>query len=90
MYKPETQKLTDYTLAETGTDTGIFSGEVILKGLRSYNADGDADNWYSNGSGNDITSISQQPAGSGPTDGTFKATETMMDLQSHTSLTKMR
>ena len=34
------QKLTSYTLAETGTDTGIFSGEVILKGF-SHDADGD-------------------------------------------------
>ncbi|MCP4799216.1 MAG: hypothetical protein GY893_04630, partial [bacterium] len=28
------QKLTGYKLAETGTDTGIFSGEVILKGFK--------------------------------------------------------
>ena len=34
------QKLTGYKLAETGTDTGIFSGEVILKGF-SHDADGD-------------------------------------------------
>ena len=39
-----TQKLTGYTLAETGTDTGIFSGEVILKGF-NYDADGDPGHW---------------------------------------------
>ena len=39
-----TQKLTGYTLAETGTDTGIFSGEVILKGF-DYDADGDNRHW---------------------------------------------
>ena len=62
------QKLTGYTLAETGTDTGIFSGEVILKGY-SYDADGDTDTGTS---GNDVTSISAA-SGSGPTDGIIKA-----------------
>ena len=64
------QKLTGYTLAETGTDTGIFSGEVILKGY-SYDADGDTDTGTS---GNDVTSISSA-SGSGPTDGVIKASD---------------
>jgi hypothetical protein len=64
------QKLTGYTLAETGTDTGIFSGEVILKGY-SYDADGDVDTGTS---GNDVTSISSA-TGTGPTDGTIKASD---------------
>jgi hypothetical protein len=63
------QKLTGYTLAETGTDTGIFSGEVILKGF-NYDADGDSSTGDS--SGYDVTSISSA-SGSGPTDGTIKA-----------------
>ena len=63
------QKLTGYTLAETGTDTGIFSGEVILKGY-NYDADGDTDT--GNSSGYDVTSISAA-SGSGPTDGVIKA-----------------
>jgi hypothetical protein len=65
------QKLTGYTLAETGTDTGIFSGEVILKGY-SYDADGDADTGTS--AGYDVTSISAA-SGTGPTDGTIKASD---------------
>ena len=63
------QKLTGYTLAETGTDTGIFSGEVILKGY-GYDADGDGDT--GNTSGYDVTSISSA-SGTGPTDGIIKA-----------------
>ena len=63
------QKLTGYKLAETGTDTGIFSGEVILKGF-SHDADGD----LSTGTGNgyDVTGLSAA-TGSGPTDGAIKA-----------------
>jgi len=64
------QKLTSYELAETGTDTGIFSGEVILKGY-SYDADGDTDTGTN---GNDVTSISSA-TGDGPTDGEIKATD---------------
>ena len=66
-----TQKLTGYTLAETGTDTGIFSGEVILKGY-TYDADGDVDTGDS--SGNDVTSITAA-TGSGPADGALKSTD---------------
>jgi len=65
------QKLTGYNLAETGADTGIFSGEVILKGY-NYDADGDPDT--GNSSGYDVTSISSA-SGSGPTDGTLKASD---------------
>jgi hypothetical protein len=65
-----TQKLTGYTLAETGTDTGIFSGEVILKGY-TYDADGDVDT--GDGSGNDVTTITSA-SGTGPTDGALKST----------------
>ena len=64
------QKLTSYELAETGTDTGIFSGEVILKGF-DYDADGDSSTGTAN-NGYDVTSISAA-AGDGPTDGTIKA-----------------
>ena len=47
------QKLTSYKLAETGTDTGIFSGEVILKGF-SHDADGDPSTGTS---GYDVTGL---------------------------------
>jgi len=66
-----TQKLTGYTLAETGADTGIFSGEVILKGF-NYDADGDPDTGNSNGY--DVTTITSS-SGSGPTDGAIKSTD---------------
>jgi hypothetical protein len=62
------QKLTGYTLAETGADTGIFSGEVILKGY-SYDADGDSSTGTN---GNDVTSISAA-SGTGPTNGVLKS-----------------
>ena len=62
------QKLTSYTLAETGTDTGIFSGEVILKGF-SHDADGDPSTGTN---GYDVTGLTAA-SGTGPTDGTIKA-----------------
>ena len=62
------QKLTSYTLAETGTDTGIFSGEVILKGF-SHDADGDPSTGTS---GYDVTGVTTA-SGSGPTNGVIKA-----------------
>ena len=62
------QKLTSYKLAETGTDTGIFSGEVILKGF-SHDADGDPGTGTS---GYDVTGLTAA-TGSGPTDGAIKA-----------------
>ena len=53
--------LGNYKLVETGTDTGIFTGEVILTGFTSHDADGD-------GTDGDATgSISGDDAG--PTDG---------------------
>ena len=62
------QKLSTYKLAETGTDTGIFTGEVILKGF-SHDADGNPDTGTS---GYDVTGISAA-SGTGPTDGSIKA-----------------
>ena len=62
------QKLTGYKLAETGTDTGIFSGEVILKGF-SHDADGDPSTGTS---GYDVTGVSAA-SGTGPTDGAIKS-----------------
>ena len=64
-----TQKLTGYTLAETGTDTGIFSGEVILKG---YNYDADGDSSTGTSEGYDVTTISSA-SGTGPTNGVIKS-----------------
>ncbi|MDA0757015.1 MAG: hypothetical protein O2864_06920, partial [Crenarchaeota archaeon] len=65
------QKLTGYKLAETGVDTGIFSGEVILKGF-SHDADGDPATGSS--TGDDVTGLAAA-TGSGPTDGQIKATD---------------
>ncbi|MEX0862857.1 hypothetical protein [Nitrosopumilus sp.] len=50
--------LDDYKLVETGTDTGIFTGEVILTGF-GHDADGDGDDDKTTGT----------PTGTGPTDG---------------------
>ena len=61
--------LDNYKLVETGTDTGIFTGEVILTGF-PHDADGDTqtgdDNGYDKG---EITT----PRGTGPTDGLLPA-----------------
>ena len=57
-----------YKLVETGTDTGIFTGEVILIGF-THDADGDTTTGDS--SGNDVTSASA--SGSGPTSGLLPA-----------------
>jgi hypothetical protein len=61
-------KLNNYKLVETGTDTGIFTGEVILTGF-THNADGDTTT--GDASGNDVLSTS--PSGNGPTDGLLPA-----------------
>lgn len=53
----------NYKLVETGTDTGIFTGEVILTGFE-YDADGDT---TTGDNGNDVQDL--DPSGSGPTDG---------------------
>jgi hypothetical protein len=55
-----------YRLVETGTDTGIFTGEVILTGF-SHDADGDLTTGDANG--NDAGLIADSNDGSGPTDG---------------------
>ncbi|MBS3922481.1 MAG: hypothetical protein KGZ37_04945 [Nitrosarchaeum sp.] len=60
-------KLNNYKLVETGTDTGIFTGEVILTGF-THNADGDT---TTGTNGNDV--ITTNPSGSGPTDGLLPA-----------------
>jgi len=57
------QSLNKYKLVETGTDTGIFTGEVILTGFKSHDANGD-------GVQNDA---SGNTAGSGPTSGFLAA-----------------
>ncbi len=53
--------LGNYKLVETGTDTGIFTGEVILTGFTSHDADGDGNDGDATGA------ISGDDAG--PTDG---------------------
>ena len=53
--------LDNYKLVETGTDTGIFTGEVILTGFTAHDADGD-------GSDGDASGI-KSADGAGPTDG---------------------
>jgi len=57
-------KIDQYHLAETGTDTGIFTGEVILSGF-SHDADGDntADGPFH----------ANSDTGSGPTNGYIRA-----------------
>ena len=52
-------ELEEYKLVETGADTGIFSGEVILTGFRPHDADGDKD----------TSDAPAQTRGSGPTNG---------------------
>jgi len=61
-------KLDNYKLVETGTDTGIFTGEVILTGF-THDADGDTRTGDANG--NDV--VSKAPSGNGPTDGLLPA-----------------
>ncbi|MBS3926344.1 MAG: hypothetical protein KGZ34_06620 [Nitrosarchaeum sp.] len=56
-------KLTNYKLVETGTDTGIFTGEVILTGFSTHDADGDGD----------VGDASEVKSGTGPTDGFLPA-----------------
>ena len=51
--------LDEYKLVETGVDTGIFTGEVILTGFAPHDADGDGELYDAR----DVTS------GSGPTSG---------------------
>ena len=58
------ERLSTYRLAETGTDTGIFTGEVILTGFSAHDADGDGTTGDASGTG---------PTGSGPTNGLLPA-----------------
>jgi translation initiation factor IF-1 len=59
-----------YKLVETGTDTGIFTGEVILTGFL-HDADGDATT--GNSSGQDAGLTADSADGTGPTDGLLGA-----------------
>ncbi|PHY03760.1 MAG: hypothetical protein CK526_06480, partial [Thaumarchaeota archaeon] len=64
-------QLTNYKLIESGADTGIFIGEVTLKGF-AFDADGDTSTGTS---GNEITgTASSLTTGSGPTGGNIAAT----------------
>jgi len=58
--------LKNYKLVETGTDTGIFTGEVILTGFAAHDADGD-------GVAGDASGITAPATGGGPTDGFLTA-----------------
>ena len=66
-------QLTTYKLIESGADTGIFIGEVTLKGF-AFNADGDVSTGETS-TGNEITgTASSLTTGSGPTSGNIAAT----------------
>ena len=68
-------KLSQYQLTETGTDTGIFTGEVILTGF-AHDADGDATTGaiVAGVAGSDVTAAGPTPAtGGGPTNGLLPA-----------------
>ena len=52
----------EYNLAETGPDTGVFTGEVVLIGTT-----------YEAGDNIDLTVSKEQTTGNGPTDGTIEA-----------------
>jgi len=60
------EKLKQYKLVETGTDTGIFTGEVILTGFPAQDADGD-------GNIADATGNQSVCPPCGPTDGFLPA-----------------
>ena len=61
----------NYKLVETGPDTGIFTGEVILIGF-DHNADGNTETGTEN-NGYDNPPISTSDDGSGPTNGFIEA-----------------
>ena len=61
------EKLENYKLVETGPDTGIFTGEVILTGFDSHDADGDGESGDASG----ITSVRN----AGPTNGMLSASD---------------
>ena len=56
--------LDQYKLVETGTDTGIFTGEVILTGFAPHDADGDGES----------DDARDRTEGSGPTGGFLETT----------------
>jgi len=58
-----TNDIDNYKLVETGTDTGIFTGEIILTG---FDHDADGDRSTGDGNGYDTNPIT---TGSGPTNG---------------------
>ena len=62
-------KIDQYNLAETGPDTGIFTGEVILSGF-AHDADGNA---ATGTNGNDGPFHADSQTGTGPTDGYIQA-----------------
>ncbi|MDE1844382.1 MAG: hypothetical protein KGI10_03540 [Thaumarchaeota archaeon] len=62
--------LSPYKLVETGVDTGIFTGYVILQGDKNIVSTGGVD-----GSGLLPTGVQGVVSGSGPTDGFLPATE---------------
>ena len=67
-------KIKQYKLDETGTDTGIFTGEIILTGFSSQDSDGDG----TTGDARQITgnSAGVNTAGTlGPTDGFLRSTD---------------
>ncbi|WP_297442286.1 hypothetical protein [Nitrosopumilus sp.] len=59
-------KLSQYKLAETGGDTGIFTGEVILTGFKH---DADGNSRTGNIDGIDTNPRTQPKSGGGPTNG---------------------
>jgi translation initiation factor IF-1 len=66
-------KLSNYKLVETGTDTGIFTGEVILTGF-CHDADGKSSTGAGPGEKCAVGSdTNPRTSGSGPTDGFLEA-----------------
>ena len=61
-YPPEANELDPYKLVETGADTGIFTGEIILTGMSHIDADGD-------GNDDKTATLTGYRGGTGPTDG---------------------
>jgi len=57
-----------YKLVETGTDTGIFTGEVILTGFDNFDADGDGDK-------TDVSGVTSPARNGGPTNGFLEASD---------------
>jgi hypothetical protein len=64
-----------YKLVETGVDTGIFTGEVILTGF-DFNADGDLATGNVGGvAGNDVGGTATSADGTGPTNGYLETSD---------------